>query len=252
MEPVIFGRVRHYEAETTSTQDAARTYLEKYGQQAIGAAFAAGYQSAGRGRQGRTWYAPPGANVITTYIGNLVPLADLWQTAFVAAVAVADAVAQGVPVHLRFPNDLLLRGRKAAGVLIEAAQPLGIPVGTAVPLIGVGINVRGTAADLPPEVAVRATTIEAETGTRYDVETVESHLSDALTHRWNQWRTDGIAPLLAAWHKYHDAAIRRTFVLDTGETALCRVVSVSPDGIVTLETSDGARHVTPVSHVLLT
>lgn len=212
------------------------------------------FQTAGRGRHGRTWYAPPGANVIHTYIGRPVALAELWQVAFVAAVALADAVtafAEGVPVRLRFPNDLLLRGKKVAGVLVETATGADVPNGFAMPLIGIGINVLGTVDALPPEVVVRATTMESETGMAFSTGFMGGHLMLALTKRWNEWRTgDGIVSVLAAWHGYHDPEARRMFTLPDGD-ALCRVVSVLPDGTATLELADGSRRVIPVSHVLL-
>lgn len=255
MASVLFGRIVHAREETASTQDDARALVEREGTDTCGVLVSASFQTAGRGRQGRTWYAPPGANVIHTYIGSPVPLSKLWQTAFVAAVAVADAastVAGVVPVHLRFPNDLLANGKKAGGVLIETATGAGVPEGFAVPLIGIGINVLAHTNDLPPEIAVRATTLQAETGVSFSVGSVSAELSHALTVRWNEWRTEGIAATLAAWHGYHDPNARRTFVLEGGETALCRVVSVSPDGIAMLEQFDGTRHTTPVSHVLLT
>ncbi|MBC8143103.1 MAG: biotin--[acetyl-CoA-carboxylase] ligase [Armatimonadetes bacterium] len=255
MEAFRFGEINRACEETTSTQDDARALVERDGASAAGVVCSARYQSAGRGRQGRTWYAPPGANVIHTYIGRPVALAELWQVAFVAAVAVADAVAVfagDVPVRLRFPNDLLLRGKKVSGVLVETATGADVPGGFAMPLIGIGINVLGAVDALPPEVAVRATTLQAETGTAFSVGIVGGQLAQALTHRWNEWRTgDGIVTTLAAWHGYHDPEARRMFTLPGGETALCRVVSVAPDGMVVIELPDGSRRVIPVAHVLL-
>jgi len=250
-----FGRIIRGQAETTSTQDDARALVEKDGASVAGVLFLTQFQTAGRGRNGRTWYAPPGANVIHTYIGHPVVLAELWQVAFVAAVAVADAVAAvagDVPVRLRFPNDLLLSGKKVAGVLVETATGADVPEGFAMPLIGIGINVLGGTDALPPEVAVRATTLQAETGTAFTTGHVDGLLIGTLTKRWNEWRTgDGIITTLTAWHRYHDSEARRMFTLPGGETLLCRVVSVSPDGTVHLETPDGSRRTIPVSHILL-
>ncbi|MBC8136811.1 MAG: biotin--[acetyl-CoA-carboxylase] ligase [Fibrella sp.] len=253
MSTLRFGRETYNMNTLPSTQDAARSLAEHHGSSVAGAIYSTPHQTAGRGRQGRTWFAPPGANVVMTLIGDSVALAELWQVSFVAALAAADAIvsaAPGVPVHLRFPNDVLLSGKKVCGILVETATGPGVPPGTAMPLIGVGINVRGGTDALPPEVAVRATTIQAETGSEIAVAHVGGLLAEAFTTRWNEWReVDGFSSTLAAWHAYHDTNARRTFVLD-GTSVLCRVIGVSPDGDATIELPDRTRRTIPVAHVL--
>ncbi|MBC8135229.1 MAG: biotin--[acetyl-CoA-carboxylase] ligase [Fibrella sp.] len=254
MSTLSFGREIHVSDTLPSTQDAARTLAERDGASAAGASYSTAHQTAGRGRQGRTWYTPPGANLSMTLIGGPVALAELWQVSFVAALAAADTIsiaAPGVPVHLRFPNDVLLNGKKGCGILIETATGPGVSPQMAIPLIGIGINVCGRTDALPPEVAVRATTIQAETGGDVLVSYVGDLLTKALTTRWNEWRGEnGFATTLAAWHGYHDADARRTFVVD-GAPALCRVVAVSPDGTATLELPNQTRHVVSVAQIIL-
>ncbi|MBC7805427.1 MAG: biotin--[acetyl-CoA-carboxylase] ligase [Akkermansiaceae bacterium] len=253
MSNLYFGREIRGAESMPSTQDAARTLVERDGASAAGVSFMTPHQTAGRGRQGRTWYAPPGANLTETLIGRPVALADVWQVSFVAAVAVADAITAVVPdiaVHLRFPNDVLLHGKKVCGILIETATGPDVPPDTAMPLIGIGVNVRGGTDALPPEVAVRATTIEAEAGDYVAVGVVGAHLSITLTRRWNEWRAgDGFVSTLAAWHGYHDSDARRTFLVDD-VPVLCRVVAVSWEGYATLELPDQTRRTVPVAHVL--
>ena len=237
-----------------STQDAARERVERDGADVAGIVYMTTHQTAGRGRHGRTWYAPAGSNLSVTCIARPMPLAELWQVAFVAAVAVADAVTQIVPnvsTRLRFPNDVLLASQKVSGILIETATGADVPSGFAMPLIGIGVNVRGNVAAMPPDVAVRATTLQAVTGMEITVGRVGATVFSALTHRWNEWRVgDGIASTLAAWHNYHDADARRTFTI-RGEPMSCRVLSVTESGDVTLELPDGSRETLPDAHVLL-
>ncbi len=253
MPNINFRRAIHFAEEVSSTQDAARDHAARDGVRAAGHVHAAAHQTAGRGRHGKTWYAPPGANLCMTLIGGPAGLAELWQVAFVAALAAADtvtSVALGVPVHLRFPNDVMMRGKKVGGVLIETATGPDVPTGTLLPLVGVGINVRGRTDALPPQVAVRATTVEAESGGGITVEHVGGLLADAFAVRWQEWDGgQGFAATLAAWHEYHDPDERRTFVID-GAPALCRVVAVSTGGETTLELPDRTRRTVPVVHVL--
>lgn len=84
--------------------------------------FLAASQTAGRGRQGRVWVSPPG-NLFTTICVALPAGINPGQLAFVAGLAVLDAVsevAQGADFTLKWPNDVLAEGRKVSGILIEA------------------------------------------------------------------------------------------------------------------------------------
>lgn len=126
-----------------STNDVARE-LASAGAPA-GTVVTAAEQSAGRGRQGRAWSAPPGAALLLSVIlrdfDALLPLR--------AAVAVAECVDGAI----KWPNDVLLDGRKLAGILAEARPAEGWAV------LGIGVNVAVRVADLPPELHATAATL---------------------------------------------------------------------------------------------
>jgi BirA family transcriptional regulator, biotin operon repressor / biotin---[acetyl-CoA-carboxylase] ligase len=107
----------------------------------------AGHQRAGRGRQGRTWIAPPGSALLMSVVvrdsPRLLPL--------VAGVAVAAAI--GPEAAIKWPNDVLVGGRKVAGILVEARPQDGWAV------VGVGVNVAVRPEDLPEDVRARAGTL---------------------------------------------------------------------------------------------
>jgi BirA family biotin operon repressor/biotin-[acetyl-CoA-carboxylase] ligase len=150
------GRPLHVLATTTSTSDEAK-HGAKHGAP-HGATWVAEEQTAGRGRQGRTWVSPRGENLLFSVLlrvscapSRLPPLA------LVVGLAVRDAVAHAAPSadpKIKWPNDVLVGGRKIAGVLVEA-----ITAGQRVEAVvaGVGINVHTR--ELPEEVAARATSI---------------------------------------------------------------------------------------------
>jgi len=138
-----FADVR-YRAETGSTNDDAAALLGDPA--AAGATLVAGYQSAGRGRKaGRQWHAPPGtALLFTTILPAPVATEGLWAVPFWVALAVADGVEAGCGARLalRWPNDLDLGGRKAAGILcVSRVAGEWAHVGC-----GVGLNVHRPAA----------------------------------------------------------------------------------------------------------
>jgi len=153
------GAHLEYHAEVTSTNDIALAKAAAGAPE--GYAVLADQQRAGRGRRGRVWFSPPGAGLYLSVVTR-PPTARLSLVTLVAGIAAARAVTDvtGLPVRLKWPNDLMV-GRpwmKLGGVLCEAA---GLPDdGAAAVVIGTGINLRPAA--YPPDVGDLATSIEGE------------------------------------------------------------------------------------------
>lgn len=133
-----FGQNLIFEPSVGSTMDLARDAAEHGA--AEGTLALADEQTAGRGRLGRSWVAPPAVNLLSTLILRPPTTAILRQVAMIAPLAVADAVEEitGVRVEFKWPNDVQIAGRKVAGVLIET---LSADDGSLTALVGVGINV---------------------------------------------------------------------------------------------------------------
>jgi BirA family biotin operon repressor/biotin-[acetyl-CoA-carboxylase] ligase len=133
---------------TDSTSDLARALAS--GGAPHGTLVTAGEQRAGRGRQGRTWSAPPGRALLMSLVLRewpaLMPIA--------AAVAVADVA--GATAAIKWPNDVLLGGRKLAGILAEGRPQEGWAV------LGIGINVAVREDELPAELHGRAASLGLE------------------------------------------------------------------------------------------
>jgi BirA family transcriptional regulator, biotin operon repressor / biotin---[acetyl-CoA-carboxylase] ligase len=141
---MTLGRPRLHLRATSSTNDRARTLAASGAPH--GTLVTATEQTAGRGRQGRTWAAPPGrALLCSLLLRDYDPLLPLR-----AGLAVADLA--GDAALVKWPNDVLLDGRKLAGILVEARPQDGWAV------LGIGVNVAVDLADLPPEVRERAAT----------------------------------------------------------------------------------------------
>jgi len=135
-------------AEVDSTNDVALTAARQA--DADGLAVLAEHQRAGRGRMGRTWHSPPGANLLLSVLLTEDAGALPHEAVTIAAgLAVAEAVGEtaGLAAELRWPNDVLLDGAKVAGVLVERRQVEAVRA----VVIGVGLNV----AAAPPPEAVR-------------------------------------------------------------------------------------------------
>lgn len=162
-------------------------------------------QSAGRGRRGRAWRSPPGAGLYFSYLTRPARRFDLLTLAAGVAVRVGIAQAAGLHADLKWPNDLLVGGRKLAGLLAEASR-LGMPGGAVA--IGVGINTRPAA--YPPDVAARATSLEAELGRAVDrgavLAAVLEHLGDTLA----SLEAGGAEPVLRAWRAASPSSVGTT------------------------------------------
>jgi BirA family biotin operon repressor/biotin-[acetyl-CoA-carboxylase] ligase len=175
-------------------------------------------QRAGRGRRGRSWASPPGAGMYLSIIvrdeglGAQVPLVTL-----AAGVAVAEAVVDvsGLPVELKWPNDIVIGRpwRKLAGILCEASA-LGTPQGVMV--VGVGVNLQRAA--YPPEVAGRATSLDSEcdrpvaladlvVASLSRVREYVGHLREghrtAVLERWRQFGREALDNRPVSWQGGH-------------------------------------------------
>jgi BirA family biotin operon repressor/biotin-[acetyl-CoA-carboxylase] ligase len=143
--PATLGRPRVHLRATSSTNDRARELAAAGAPH--GTLVTAAVQSAGRGRQGRTWSAPAGhALLMSLVLRGAPPLLPL-----AAAVAVAETC--GEAAQIKWPNDVLLDGRKVSGILAEARPQEGWAV------LGIGLNVAVRVEDLPPELHATATTL---------------------------------------------------------------------------------------------
>jgi BirA family biotin operon repressor/biotin-[acetyl-CoA-carboxylase] ligase len=150
----VLGRPLHVLARATSTNDVARALAEAGA--AEGTTVIALEQSAGRGRRGRSWISPQGGLYLSIVLHPRLPPAQWPLISLAAAVGVAEGIAAagGPPVALKWPNDLMVEGRKAGGILVDTgARPSGVRFA----ILGVGVNAAGGAGQivrLPEEAAV--------------------------------------------------------------------------------------------------
>ena len=215
------GSPRLHLRSTGSTNDRARDLAAAGAPH--GTLVTASEQSAGRGRQGRTWSAPEGSALLASLVlrgrVDLLPLR--------AAVAVADVVAEHLAdrdVAIKWPNDVLVDGRKVAGILAEGRPQEGWSV------LGVGINVATDVASLPEELRATAATMGLEAA---GVETVLAGLLAALERRLG----DDRATVLTAWRE-RDALRGRDVAWAAGSG---RAAGVDGSGRLVVELPGGGR-----------
>jgi BirA family biotin operon repressor/biotin-[acetyl-CoA-carboxylase] ligase len=174
-------------------------------------------QLAGRGRRGRTWRAPAGTSLLASIIVRpRLPQSRLATLSLTTAVAAAEALRRvaRVDARLKWPNDVLVSGRKIAGILLESrlsgAAGATEPAASVVTIIGVGINVGQR--EFPPDLAAGATSVALETGHAPGREVVLA----ALLEEFDAWRArlegEGFDPVREAWRRLSDTLGRRVTV----------------------------------------
>ena len=151
----------------------------------------ADFQSAGRGRLGRRWEAPPGTALHCSVALRPPPSRPPQELTLVGAAAAADAVevATDLFVQIKWPNDVMLNRRKVAGVLGELRDGMVV--------LGIGINVNQTREQLPPDARQPAGSLRTITGREHDRDAILATLLARLEHHYDAWLGGGLAALYA-------------------------------------------------------
>ncbi len=194
-------------------------------------------QTAGRGRLGRSFFSPPGGGLYLSLLLRPPGPADrLHEHVFAAAVAVAEAARAhlpSVPVEIKWPNDVLLAGRKTSGINLPA-QIDGARVASAI--LGIGVNVNTEAGDFPPELQSIATSLRIAGGRVLD----RVAFAEDLLCRLEQWidtlRRQGFDVVLDCWRRYFrmEGASVRVGGPGVSEELEGTVEGVAPDGALLL------------------
>jgi len=191
-------------------------------------------QTAGRGRHGRRWVAPPGTSLLFTVLLRPPTEAVEWLP-MAAAVGVARAVEKltGLKPAVKWPNDLVIEGRKFAGILVET-EFFGGELGWA--LVGIGINVNWDPAEVP-ELAGQATSLARELGGPVDREALFREVLWELDRAYRRLRA-GWRPFFA-WRRRLITVGREVEVVAGGEKLKGLAVGVDRAGRLRLRTDSG-------------
>ncbi|NPB09386.1 MAG: biotin--[acetyl-CoA-carboxylase] ligase [Thermodesulfobacteria bacterium] len=224
------GRQIVFFRELSSTQDEAKKRLFTA---PSGLVIWADRQLAGRGRMARPWFSPRGAGLYFSLIlkpplANPLPLYGL-----ATAVGVAEALEKvfQVPFQVKWPNDVLLSGRKVGGILLEAVSSSLI--------VGVGLNVSLRREDFPPEIREKATSIYEETGLSVSRARILRAILETLEPLYEAVLTAGFEAFSRAW-KQRDVTLGARVVLKRPERVITGLsLGPAPDGTLRLKTSGG-------------
>lgn len=205
--------------------DSTNTYALEHGRD--GDVIVAERQTLGRGRLGRVWHSPPGLGLWFTAV-----LEGPWRgLQFAAALAVRDAAADRCALKVKWPNDLLLEGRKVCGILVEDRNGRVA--------VGIGINVHHRIEDFPEGLRGKAGSLEALTGVRWDrvdlLRNVLTHL-DQNVMLLTEGRFDEVRG------RWAEACALRGRAVQCGDVR-GTVQAIDEDGALLIDTPAGRRRI---------
>jgi BirA family biotin operon repressor/biotin-[acetyl-CoA-carboxylase] ligase len=229
VEPLLsgrFGRPYLYAARCDSTQTALTEQPE-------GAVAVCEEQTAGRGRLGRPWTAPPGAAVLCSIVLEPPADRDPAQLTLVAGLAAAEAVerALSLSAQIKWPNDVMVNRRKVAGAIAEAS-------GDGRVIVGIGLNVNQAPGELPHDARVAPASLYTIDGTRRERAPLLADLIATLERLYGRWQEGGLDALYEGLGARDFLRGRRVFVNGTAGTG----IAIRRDGRLEVDL-DGERRV---------
>lgn len=239
-----FGRTVHYFHETGSTNDVAAALAERGTPE--GTVVIASAQTRGRGRLGRVWYSPPDAGLYVSLVCRNRAAAPLLTLAGGIAVAEGIRAATGLPVEIKWPNDVVIppgaalrRRRKLAGILAEAASTGD---GLQYVVLGFGINLRPAA--LPHALADRATSLEAELGRPIDPGPLLAGILEAFARVYAELGRGNRRAVLDRWRALAPSAAGTRVEWEAeGERRRGVTAGIADDGALLVTSGSGTERI---------
>jgi BirA family biotin operon repressor/biotin-[acetyl-CoA-carboxylase] ligase len=228
----------HYFTEIDSTNARARQLAENGA--AEGEVVIAESQSQGRGRLGRRWESPAFANLyFSILLRPKLPPVHAPQITLMAAVALAETVDSFIPQTpaIKWPNDIMVDGKKLAGILTEAAcdsERLQYVI------LGIGVNLNYSINSMPEEIRERATSVLELTRQNISRESFLQRLIQGLDRCYGELEQAGFAALAARWEAYFGWRGRRVRVELLDQVLTGRAKGIDRDGALVIINDHGA------------
>ncbi len=236
-----FGRELCFHEEVDSTNVKAKILARQGASE--GTVLVADSQTGGRGRMGRAWVSPPGANLyFSIVLRPPVPPLRLSQIPLLAAAAIheaLDSTVEGVAAMIKWPNDILIEGRKVCGILCEMETE---PDMTHFVIVGIGINVN--LGNIPDEIGEIATSLSLESGIEHSRADILSAILNGFEPLYDRWlEADDLCDVLPYLERYAWLKDRDVTVQQYKSTLAGSVRGLTGKGELLLEDKEGMVHV---------
>ncbi|WP_299094147.1 biotin--[acetyl-CoA-carboxylase] ligase [uncultured Metabacillus sp.] len=232
----LMGRNIHFEETVTSTQKIAQSLANEGAPE--GTIVVADQQTSGRGRMSRVWYSPSGTGIwMSMIIRPKIPINRTPQLTLLTAVAIVQAIEELTPLKpdIKWPNDILLNGKKIVGILTEL-QAEADQVHSVI--IGTGINVNQTKEDFPEELQNVATSIKVETGSDWERAQFIQTILLKFEGLYSLFLSQGFKPIKLLWESYA-ISLQKTIIARTLKgTIEGKAIGIDDDGVLLIEKND--------------
>ena len=241
-----------YLKKTTSTNNEAATLAIKGAKE--GSLVLADLQTQGRGRKGRKWFSPPRSLHFSVLLRPNLPAQKLSMLTLLACLAVQKVLSEitGLEAQIKWPNDILLHGKKAGAILVEA-NIVGGEVAWAV--IGIGCNINVSPEELqeefPEELRQKTTSTFAETGIVLSRNQVYIKLINQLDYYYNLLLQGKAADIVLEWKAKADILGKNLQLLVNGQTISGQVLDLNEDGLLVVQDRAGKEHQIEVGDYIL-
>jgi BirA family biotin operon repressor/biotin-[acetyl-CoA-carboxylase] ligase len=198
-------------------------------------------QKKGRGRLGRKWFSPPRSNLyVSIILRPKIPPHEASLITLMAAVATAGAVQKfsGLQPLIKWPNDILLKDRKLAGLLNEIHSEMDR---IHFIILGIGVNLNMDEKMFSKEIRNLATSLKREMGQPISRKAFLGTLLQELETWYETFLEEGAAPVLKAWRERSQIQGRLVKVTSSREVLVGTAIDVDSDGALILETKEGER-----------
>lgn len=205
-----------------------------------GAVVIADSQTQGRGRLGRSWYSEPDSGLyISILLKPNLPLENLACITLMAGVATASAIQQqtSAPAKLKWPNDILLNGKKLAGILCECINDPGANPAV---IVGIGINLNHTR--LPDNIRNTATSLKLETGKHINRPNMILNLLKNLGAEYEEILQGKSENIIRNWTEQSDMFGKTITVYQKEKTLVGKAMGLSLQGKLILQAQNGEQH----------
>lgn len=228
----------HHLRETVSTNITAKQLAA--GGAPEGTLVVSETQTGGKGRLGRNWFSPFGEGIyISLILKPAISPAEAPKITLMTAVAMAEALHSGTGLYIsiKWPNDILISGKKTAGILTEISTEMDA---VDYVVIGVGLNVN--IASFPQEIRENATSLLIETGKVHSRSSLMRDFLKWFENYYELFQRADFEPILNRWRQFSQIAGRRISVETIGGMTIGRALDIDRDGFLMVEDNGGQIH----------
>ncbi|WP_349407550.1 biotin--[acetyl-CoA-carboxylase] ligase [Pseudalkalibacillus sp. SCS-8] len=235
-----FGHTIYYESQVTSTQELAHKHALDGTEE--GSIVIADEQVSGKGRLGRAWHSPKGSGIwMSIILRPNIPPQKSPQLTLLAAVSVVQGIEEvtGLNGQIKWPNDILIDGKKVVGILTEL-QAEADRINSVI--VGIGINVNTPREAFPEEIANTATSLKVEAGEEIERAKLVRAILEKMEKLYLLYLEHGFAPIKLLWEGSAASLGKRVRVRTITGVLFGRAQGITEEGVLLVEDDEGTVH----------